>query len=197
MLGKKQIGIKKRCKINYGFDFEEEFQHWIYVTGAGEEFKYLDNKYEPLNGVDSIKSWRKYIRDKYRENDSEFIYMLKIIRENKKFEAGIIKTIGTTMLVGTLFNNFINLFFRKISNILMNYNIINLLSLNTLLKILKLILKYTLSYEIITEVIFLIIFLIFILFSFCKLLKNILQDINRQNLQQMFIESVIDTLIIK
>ena len=32
---KKQIGIKKRCKINYGFDFEEEFQHWIYVTGAG------------------------------------------------------------------------------------------------------------------------------------------------------------------
>ena len=42
---KKQIGIKKRCKINYGFDFEEEFQHWIYVTGAGEGFKYLDNKY--------------------------------------------------------------------------------------------------------------------------------------------------------
>ena len=126
MLGKKQIGIKKRCKINYGFDFEEEFQHWIYVTGAGEEFKYLDNKYEPLNGVDSIKSWRKYIRDKYRENDSEFIYMLKIIRENKKFEAGIIKTIGITVLVGTIFNNFINLFFGEIfnknSNILMNDN---------------------------------------------------------------------------
>ena len=201
MLGKKQIGIKKRCKINYGFDFEEEFQHWIYVTGAGEEFKYLDNKYEPLNGVDSIKSWRKYIRHKYRENDSEFIYMLKIIRENKKFEAGIIKTIGITVLVGTIFNNFINLFFGEIfnknSNILMNDNKMNLQSLNILLKNLKLILKYTLSYEIITTVVFFIIILIGLLFLFCNLLKNILQDINRQNLQQMFIESVIDTLIIK
>lgn len=167
MLGKKQIGIKKRCKINYGFDFEEEFQHWIYVTGAGEEFKYLDNKYEPLNGVDSIKSWRKYIRDKYRENDSEFIYMLKIIRENKKFEAGIIKTIGTAMLVGTLFNNFINLFLGKISN--KNLNI----SING------------------------VIITIFIFFILYIGIKNILQDINRQNLQQMFIESVIDTLIIK
>ena len=189
MLGKKQIGIKKRCKINYGFDFEEEFQHWIYVTGAGEEFKYLDNKYEPLNGVDSIKSWRKYIRDKYRENDSEFIYMLKIIRENKKFEAGIIKTIGINLFFGKIFN--------KNSNILMNDNKMNLQSLNILLKNLKLILKYTLSYEIITTVVFFIIILIGLLFLFCNLLKNILQDINRQNLQQMFIESVIDTLIIK
>lgn len=164
---KKQIGIKKKCKINYGFDFEEEFQHWIYVTGAGEGFKYLDNKYEPLNEVDSIKSWRKYIRDKYRENDSEFIYMLKIIRENKKFEAGIIKIIGTAVLVGTLFNNFINLFLGKISN--KNLNI----SING------------------------VIITIFIFFILYIGIKNILQDINMQNLQQMFIESVIDTLIIK
>lgn len=105
------------------------------------------------------------------------------------------------MLVGTIFNNFINLFFGKIfnknSNILMNDNKMNLQSLNILLKNLKLILKYTLSYEIITTVVFFIIILIGLLFLFCNLLKNILQDINRQNLQQMFIESVIDTLIIK
>lgn len=117
--------------------------------------------------MDSIKSWRKYIRDKYRENDSEFIYILKIIRENKKFEAGIIKTIGTAMLVGTLFNNFINLFLGKISN--KNLNI----SING------------------------VIITIFIFFILYIGIKNILQDINRQNLQQMFIESVIDTLIIK
>lgn len=79
----------------------------------------------------------------------------------------------------------------------MNDNKMNLLSLNILLKNLKLILKYTLSYEIITTVVFFIIILIGLLFLFCNLLKSILQGINKQNLQQMFIESVIDTLLIK
>ena len=40
MLGKKQIGIKKRCKINYGFDFEETMDKFgkiaeDFVNGEG------------------------------------------------------------------------------------------------------------------------------------------------------------------
>lgn len=196
---KKQVGIKKRCKIKYGFDFEEEFRHWIYVTGAGEEFEYLDNKYEPLDGVDSIKSWKKYIKDKYRENDSEFIDMLKIIRENKSFEAGIIGTFSVTIITGTLIKYTMDIILKKFGEIIsvLNNIKINLSLLITILKNLKYILFYEITIGAIIKVIFFIIFTMILSFFLYISVKRILKNINKQNLQQVFIESVMDVLMIK
>ena len=172
----KKSQIAKRGIVEFGFDFNKEFQLWLYITG--EEMH--RNEWKTVNKLDltnftTSDDWKNHIRQKYNQCTAtqlnEFIHYLNVVKTNKASARSVSDYFYTTFITAAI--SFIVTFYLN-----------KLLTDTTGMDFLT---------ALITTVIYVLIFVV--LFAvFFIVLSEYYFDFNRNASQAFFIESYIKTI---